>query len=165
MSTARSARLYKRTLSLHVPPAAGSHFRLPSSFPVGCLGSHPVSHGVLWAAPQEGEMKGSRHDPVPKARHNPGKLPPKSSCASHFCLHLHLSPVLFISTKGNPCSRSSRHMDLVLFKPYKAVQKLSAWGMIFLIHCEPHSAGSSTHEDASLTNVSLFFLLSQGNQQ
>lgn len=96
-------------------------FQPPIQFPAGCLGSHTVSCGVLWTGPQGGERKVSRDDPVPKARQNTRKLPPKSSCASFFWHHLHLSLLLFISTKGNPCSRSSRHVDLGLFKLYKIV--------------------------------------------
>lgn len=48
MGAAGLAKLYKRTLSLHVPlAAAGSYSRFLSSFPASHLGSHAVSHGVF----------------------------------------------------------------------------------------------------------------------
>lgn len=69
---------------------------------------------------KHGERNGNRDDLFPR----PKKFPPKSSCKSDFCHHLHLTPVLFISTKGNLCSRNTRCMDLGLSKPYGTVLRL-----------------------------------------
>lgn len=99
-------------------PAAGFYLRLPSGFSAGHLEIHAVSHGVFWT--NMGRGKGNRDDLFPR----PKKFPPKSSCKSDFCHHLHLNPVLFIFTKSNLCSRSERRMSLGLSKTYGTVLRL-----------------------------------------
>lgn len=66
MGTAGLARLYKRTLSLHVPPAAGSYSRFPSSFSASHPGSCADSHGVFWTVRQDGERNGNRDHLFPR---------------------------------------------------------------------------------------------------
>lgn len=105
----------KKTLS----PVDVSYFKLSPSVPAVYFGSHAVSHGMFCTAGQ-GETKGSRDSPDLKARQNSWNYPPKGGCMSQFCHHLHLSLILLTSTKGNPCSRSSKHGDSGLFKAYKA---------------------------------------------
>lgn len=65
------------------------------------------------------EMKGSKDDPVPTARQNPKKIPPKSSCVSHTSVTICTSVSSFLFPQREAA-------DLGLSKPYKAAQRLPA---------------------------------------
>lgn len=132
-------------------------FQIAIQFPSRLPGKpRSFTWGVLNSSPREERWRGGETTLFPRLSRNPGNFLRKAVVLHTSVTICNLSLVLLISTKGNPWSRSSGHMDLGLFKPYKAARRLPAWRISFLILCEPHSAGSSTYEDARLTHVCLF---------
>lgn len=120
IGTARSAALSRRPYHLQMVPTLNCH----PGFQLSLL--EAVLFHMACFAQLARETKGNRDSPVLKARQNSWNYLPKSGCMSQLFHHLHLSLGLSISIKGNPCSRSNRHGDTGLFKPYKAAQKLRA---------------------------------------
>lgn len=147
----------KKTLSR----ADGSYFKLSPRVLAVSFGGYAVSHGTFCTAGQ-GD-KGEQRQPCSQGQAELLELSSQKWLYVTTLSPFAPQPWTFDFYKGNPCSGSNRHGDTGLFKPYKAAQKLRAWGMSFPIRYEPHSAGSSTYIDASLTHV-CFFLLSLCNQ-